>query len=36
MKDEDQRKHDNILAWAALMFCVTLVTGISINVNASV
>ena len=34
MKDEDQRKHDNLIAWSALMFCITLVTGISINVNA--
>ncbi len=34
MKDEDQRKHDNLIAWAALMFCITLFAGISINVNA--
>ena len=34
MKDEDQKKHDNIIVWAALMFCITLVAGISINVNA--
>ena len=34
MKDEDQRKHDNLIAWSAIMFFITLVAGISINVNA--
>ena len=33
-KEKDQRKHDNIIAWAALMFCITLVAGVSIQVNA--
>jgi len=34
MKDDDQRKHDNIIVWAAFMFLITLVAGISINANA--
>jgi hypothetical protein len=34
MNDKEQRKHDNLIAWAALMFLITLVAGFSINVNA--
>ena len=33
-KEKDQRKHDNIIAWAGLMFLITLVAGVSIQVNA--
>ena len=34
MNKKEQRKHDKIIAWAMLMFCITLVTGISVKVNA--
>ena len=34
MNDKDQKKHDYLIAWAALMFLVTLVAGFSVNVNA--
>ena len=34
MKDEEQNKHDKILAWASLMFGITLVLGFSIGANA--
>ena len=34
MNEKDQRKHDNMLVWAGLLFLITLVTGFSINVNA--
>jgi hypothetical protein len=34
MNKKDQRKHDNMLVWAGLLFLITLVTGFSINVNA--
>ena len=34
MNDKDQKKHDNLIAWAALMLLITLVAGFSINVNA--
>ena len=34
MNEKDQRKHDNMLAWAGLLFLITLVTGCSINANA--
>jgi hypothetical protein len=33
-KEKDQRKHDNIIAWAMLMFCITLIAGISVKANA--
>jgi len=34
MKDKEQNKHDKILAWASLMFGITLVLGFSIGANA--
>ena len=34
MKDEEQNKHDKILAWASLMFGIALVLGFSIGANA--
>ena len=34
MNKKEQRKHDNMLAWATLLFLITLITGFSINVNA--
>jgi hypothetical protein len=34
MDNNDQQKHDKLIAWAMLMFCITLVAGISVNANA--
>ena len=34
MNDKEQKKHDKLIAWAMLMFCITLVAGISVNANA--
>ena len=34
MNKNEQRKHDNMLVWAALMFLISLVAGISIKANA--
>jgi len=33
-KEQDEQKHDKLIAWAALGFGVTLVLGLSININA--
>ena len=33
-KEQDKQKHDKLIAWAALGFGVTLVLGLSININA--
>ena len=33
-KEQDQRKHDQLITWASVMFIVTLIIGFSINVNA--
>ena len=32
--DKEQQQHDRIIAWSAIGFLVTLVIGLSINVNA--
>ena len=34
MNKKDQKKHDNMLAWAGILFLVTLVIGVSTNANA--
>ena len=34
MSKKDQKKHDNMLAWAGILFFVTLVIGVSTNANA--
>lgn len=34
MNKEEQKKHDNILGWCALLFLITAVIGFSINANA--
>ena len=34
MDNNDQQKHDRLIAWAMLLFCITLVAGISVNANA--
>ncbi len=33
-KEQNEQKHDKLIAWAALGFGVTLVLGLSININA--
>ena len=33
-KEQDQRKHDQLITWASVMFIVTVIIGFSINVNA--
>ena len=32
--DKEQKQHDNLIAWAAIGFLVTLVIGLSVNVSA--
>ena len=34
MNKEKKKKHDRFLMWSTLMLCITLVIGLSINVNA--
>ena len=34
MNKEEEKKHNKLLMWSILMFCITLVVGFSINVNA--
>ena len=34
MDNNDQQKHDRLIAWAMLLFCITLIAGISVNANA--
>mgnify|MGYP003136599926 FL=1 len=33
-KEQDQKKHDQLITWASVMFIVTAIIGFSINVNA--
>ena len=33
-KEQDQKKHDQLIIWASVMFIVTVIIGFSINVNA--